>query len=344
MLCALALALPALLSFADPALKPTSKLRLTSGYGDCNQCTLRAQPATLTAGDWVHVTIEGISYGAPTDWIGAFDSDALTAEGAMLRFPVRWYAPAAPVEPPYARPRHVPPLRRQLASTTCWPRGSASPFPDRAASCTGAACCADNDYLKRGSATVSFLLSDVRATYVFALVQGDAQYPMLAAVSNAVAYGVPTQVPTPLDPAVRVPSPMRAVPPQPTGLHLALTTDSKSMRVTWTSKPSCHVDDTACLDDEKSRPAVRWGRAQGNFTLGSATANWRTYTRRQVRDRSPPPRPHISAADRGGLILCADVCLRRPRARHGLARARHDLDRRDDRSCTWRYVLVHGGV
>lgn len=111
----------------------------------------------------------------------------------MLRFPVRWYAPAAPIEPQYARPRHVPPLRRQLASTTCWPRGSTSPFPDRAASCTGAACCADNDYLKRGSATVSFLLSDVRTTYVFALVQGDAQYPMLAAVSNTVAHGAPSQ-------------------------------------------------------------------------------------------------------------------------------------------------------
>ena len=66
----------------------------------------------------------------------------------------------------------APPRRRQLASTSCWARGGASPFPNRTAACAGAACCADNDYLASGSATVSFLLADVRTEYVFALVQG----------------------------------------------------------------------------------------------------------------------------------------------------------------------------
>jgi acid phosphatase type 7 len=212
--------LGAVAAHADPSAKPTGRLRLPARFGDCKGCTVVAEPKTLSShDDWVTVTVTGVQFGQPSDWVGVFAPKDISPEGALLRFPVRW----------------------QLAGTTCAPRGSTAAAALRAPpSCAGEACCAPNGYATTGNATLRFQLVNLRTSFVFALVQGTAQFPLLVARSGLVAF---------------------AQPAAPTGVHLALTAASDEMRVSWAAPAA------------SSPAAVRWGTAPGAFAFAAAAAS-----------------------------------------------------------------------
>ena len=212
--------LGAVAAHADPSAKPTGRLRLPARFGDCKGCTVVAGPKTLSAqDDWVTVTVTGVQFGQPSDWVGVFAPEDISPEGALLRFPMRW----------------------QLAGTTCAPRGSAAAAALRAPpSCAGEACCAPNSYATTGNATLRFQLVNLRTSFVFALVQGTAQFPLLVARSGGVAF---------------------AQPAAPTGVHLALTAAPDEMRVSWAAPAAA------------SPAAVRWGTAPGAFAFAAAAAS-----------------------------------------------------------------------
>ena len=258
----------------DPADKPTGKLVLGgSKYGDCNDCTLRASPTMLKGDDageaWVSVRVQGVAFGQATDWVGAFSPNDISPEGALLRFPVRWQSAAKTCVPrgqaaptPVMAPSPVPdPSQGSCASQGC----SNKYDPSLPCSCTsechkyneccsdydavcgskpaciGDACCTANNYSSHdlhggGNATLNFKLVNLHAEYVFALVQGSAQFPAVVAISNAVSF---------------------ARPAEPTGVHLATTGRPRQMRVTWSAPPGSAAG--------AYPSAVRWGTAAGGF-------------------------------------------------------------------------------
>jgi hypothetical protein len=137
-------------------------------FGNCNDCSLTASPAVINEGDWVTLELQGMSYGQPTDWIGAFAPEDITPTGQMLAFPVRW----------------------QFADTTCVPR---TKNPPANATCVGLACCYKNDYEKDGKARIGMQLANLRSDYVFVLVQESAQFPLISAVSKPVSFKTPLE-------------------------------------------------------------------------------------------------------------------------------------------------------
>ena len=213
----------ALSAFSDPSAKPTGQLKLPQRLGDCNDCSLTASPIVLSGEKaWVDVDIVGVSYATRHDWVGAFAPEDLTASGQMLKFPIRW----------------------QWAHTSCGPRGT---MPSHA-SCVGEACCMANNYTTQGSAALRFQLVNLRSSYVFALVQGSTQYPLLAATSK---------------PPVGF-----ARPAEPTQVHVALSGKPEYLSVSWT---------TANVTGLQS---VRWGLASTSSSAGfthAAPGTYKTY-------------------------------------------------------------------
>jgi len=277
----------------DPSAKPASRLRLAQSLGDCLGCTLKASPAVLESDEngeaWVEVSVSGVAFGTASDWVGAFAPEDLTPDGAMLRFPIRWQqagstcGPRVPPPPP-PPPGPAPPAASCAAlgcssvynsSAPCSCTSSCHHFDDccsdydkvcaaAARTCVGDACCSPNNYLANGNATLRFKLVNLHRDYIFALVQGNAQYPSLVATSNPVAF---------------------AQPAEPTGIHLALTMKPHQMRVTWSAPPAVN---TAARGDTVDKATARWGRAPGQFDIGTADATGSTYTRAQLCTEGGP--------------------------------------------------------
>lgn len=148
-----------------------------SKFGDCNGCTIQASPTIIrqspgSIGEWVTVNVVGVGFGGKNDWIGVFAPEDISAEGVMLRYPVRY----------------------QLASKTCEARKNlALEQPKSTVDCVGETCCSDNAYTVTGNATVRFRLLNLRwPEYIFVLVQGPTQYPTVVARSNSVSFDNPS--------------------------------------------------------------------------------------------------------------------------------------------------------
>lgn len=269
----------------DPSQKPASKLSLPKSFGDCLGCTLVAGPTDLEGDDngeaWVDVKVSGVKFGLPTDWVGAFAPEDLSPQGALLRFPIRWQLadttcgertappPPGPAPGPSPGPASCTVIGCNSpynSSAPCSCTSSCAHFNDccadydttcaAAQTCVGDACCRKNNYTSAGSATLRFKLVNLHGDYIFALVQGNAQYPFVVAVSNTVRFSRPAE---------------------PTGLHLALTSLPGEMRVTWSAPPP-----TVGKTVNDSAASVRWGLAPGKFDVGSASATGSTYTRDQL--------------------------------------------------------------
>lgn len=210
-----------------------SRVLATKGFGECDgPCSISASPRVLQSSqEWVSVEVRGVTWGAPTDWIGAFATGDISDDGLMMKYPIRW----------------------QFANTTCLPRDKLQ--KSDGVVCAGEACCKTNDYVTAGSATVSFEVVNIRSDYIFALVQGNAQYPQVVAISNKVSFARPNE-------------PLQA--------HLSLTHLPTQMRITWVSGANLSYPATA-----------RWGENPEFLTWEVVSDEARTYRADQMCPHTP---------------------------------------------------------
>lgn len=114
------------------------------------------------------------------------------------------------------------------------------------------AAAADADHLQKGAGRVKFrLLEYVGGSYFFGFFRGNATRPVLAATSGPVSVGGVED--------------KGATPPEPQGIHLALTDQGDEMRVTWKTQESFFFipDAAAPGSDETAADAAAAGVVPG---------------------------------------------------------------------------------